>query len=188
MIVSRPLVGANTLVSHGSTFGSVVGGTGVELISGVGDAIGVSVNMGVKVKVAVGGKGVAVGIAACVCATMVEAAEIAVDCTSSALMVGTADWPPHPLISVIRRIAIAIVLNNFMRGMLLYLAVWIAAALRDDAIIADDDIPVTPLGSKAAEHLEALSPIYERAGAVCACGSLREVGKIAAFTKRCNHI
>lgn len=81
MIVSRPLVGDSTLVLQGSTFGSVVGGAEVGLINGVGEETGVSVKIGVKVNVAVGGSGVIVGMAACVCATMVDAAEIAVACT-----------------------------------------------------------------------------------------------------------
>lgn len=78
MIVSRPRGADNTLVSQGSAFGSVVGGTGVGGVANVGEATGISVTTGVNVSVAVGGSGVAVGIAACVCATMVEAAEIAV--------------------------------------------------------------------------------------------------------------
>lgn len=78
MTVSRPLSGANTLVLQGSTFGSAVGGADVRVTASVGEATGVSVKTGVNVNVAVGGSGVLVGIAACVCATMVEAAEIAV--------------------------------------------------------------------------------------------------------------
>jgi hypothetical protein len=90
MIVSRPCGADSTLVAHGSALGSAVGGAEVGLIAGVGEEMGVSVKMGVAVRVAVGGSGVAVGMAACVCATIVDAAEIAVDCTSSALIVGTA--------------------------------------------------------------------------------------------------
>ena len=78
MTVGRPRGDPSTRVLHGSTFGSVVGGRGVELIAGVSEATGVSVNTGVNVKVAVGGSGVFVGIAAWVCATIVEAAEMAV--------------------------------------------------------------------------------------------------------------
>lgn len=58
--------------------------------SGVSVTRGVFVTAGVAVEVAVGGNGVAVGMAACVCATTVNAAAIAVFCTSTALMVGTA--------------------------------------------------------------------------------------------------
>ena len=44
----------------------------------VGEGMGVSVGNGVGLAVSVGGKGVMVGIAACVSATIVNAAEIAV--------------------------------------------------------------------------------------------------------------
>ena len=81
MIVSLPCGAESTLVSHGSALGFEVGGAGVGLIAGVGEETGVSVKIGVTVKVAVGGSGVIVGMAACVCATMVDAAEIAVACT-----------------------------------------------------------------------------------------------------------
>lgn len=166
MTVSRPRGADNTLVLQGSAFGFVVGGRGVELIAGVGEATGVSVNTGVNVKVAVGGSGVAVGMAAWVCATIVEAAEIAVPCTSSALMVGTAGCPPQPLISVARTTAIVRVLNNFMRCLLLKLAVWITATKRPNLIISNYDVPTTFLNLESAKDFEALSSIYECTGAV----------------------
>ena len=58
--------------------------------SGVGDGMGVSVGNGVGLDVSVGGKGVLVGIAACVWATMVNAAAMAVAWISSALIAGSA--------------------------------------------------------------------------------------------------
>lgn len=120
MTVSRPRGLPNTLVLQGSAFGFAVGGRGVGLIAAVGEAMGVSVKTGVNVKVAVGGSGVLVGIAACVCATMVDAAETAVPCTSCGLIVGTSGCPaPHALMIVVRRTVIARVLKNFMRCVLL---------------------------------------------------------------------
>lgn len=70
--------------------------------SSVGDGMGVSVGNGVGLDVSVGGRGVLVGIAACVSATIVNAAAIAVDWMSSALRAGSAVacWPPHALISM----------------------------------------------------------------------------------------
>jgi hypothetical protein len=53
----------------------------------------VFVGNGVTLAVAVGGMGVAVGIAACVSATMVMAAAIAVPWTSAGDMVGSAAGP-----------------------------------------------------------------------------------------------
>ena len=57
------------------------------------NGMAVFVGNGVAVGASVGGIGVAVGIAACVSATMVIAAAMAVPCTSAALMVGSAGDP-----------------------------------------------------------------------------------------------
>ena len=51
------------------------------------------VGNGVAVGASVGGMGVAVGIAACVSATMLIAAAMAVPCTSAGLMVGSGVGP-----------------------------------------------------------------------------------------------
>jgi hypothetical protein len=62
----------------------------------VGETSGATVfvgRTGVGEGVSVGGIGVAVGIAACVSATIVQAAASAVPWTSSALMVGSASGP-----------------------------------------------------------------------------------------------
>ena len=59
----------------------------------VGEGAGVSVGSGVFV----GGMAVSVGTAACVSATIVDAIETAVDCTASALRVGSAGMFPHAL-------------------------------------------------------------------------------------------
>jgi len=63
----------------------------------VGEGAGVSVGSGVGVGVSVGGMAVLVGTAACVSATIVDAIETAVDCTASALRVGSAGVFPHAL-------------------------------------------------------------------------------------------
>ena len=77
--------------------------------SRVGDGSRVSVGNGVRVGAIVGGNGVAVGMAACVCATMVNAAATAVFCTSRGSIVGVAA-EPHELIS---RLRIAIMMVFF---------------------------------------------------------------------------
>ena len=84
--------------------------------SGVGDGNGVSVGSGVGLAVSVGGNGVLVGIAACVSATIVFAAEIAVCCISSPLIVvgSAADCPPHALIIMIMIVLIEIIEKRFI--------------------------------------------------------------------------
>ena len=76
----------------------------------VGRGMKVLVGTGVFVRVAVGGNEVAVGMAAWVSATIVEAAEIAVTCRSTGLIVGTASGEaPHALtINVIASISVRI--------------------------------------------------------------------------------
>jgi hypothetical protein len=70
----------------------------VAVISGTDVSVGMS---GVCVGVSVGGIGVLVGIAACVSATIVNAAATAVDWISSGLTVGSAGCPPpHALINM----------------------------------------------------------------------------------------
>jgi hypothetical protein len=60
---------------------------------GLGSAV--KVGRGVGLGVSVGGRGVLVGTAAWVSATIVNAAEIAVPCTSSGASVGAAGSPPQ---------------------------------------------------------------------------------------------
>ena len=76
--------------------GMTVGETTVDT-SVVGDETGVLLGSGVGTRVSVGGMGVFVGIAACVFATTVKAIATAVDCTSFAPMVGSADVLVHAL-------------------------------------------------------------------------------------------
>lgn len=78
---------------HGSAFvlGTAVGcRVGMDEV-GRGSRVGGGGRVGTGVSV--GGMGVAVGMAACVSATMVEAAAKAVDCTSAGFMVGVACGP-----------------------------------------------------------------------------------------------
>ena len=78
------------LVAQGSPPDVLVAiGAGEKLASSVGNGSGVFVGKSVWVGISVGGNGVAVGMAAWVCAIIVDAAETAVFCTSTALMVGT---------------------------------------------------------------------------------------------------
>ena len=63
------------------------------MVAEVGKGGAVFVGKGVCVGGSVGGSGVEVGIAACVCATMVNAAATAVFCTSTACIVGAAGAP-----------------------------------------------------------------------------------------------
>jgi hypothetical protein len=80
----------------------------VRVTSSVGRARGVSVAARVAVGVSVGGRGVAVGMAACVCATMVNAAATAVFCTSTGLTVGTAGAPQALMIIASRRAVVRV--------------------------------------------------------------------------------
>ncbi|HAV76160.1 MAG TPA: hypothetical protein DCX53_02290 [Anaerolineae bacterium] len=83
---------------HGSVLPDVCGAVvkvGITNGSSVGEGIGVSVGSGVAVGVSVGGTGVLVGMAACVSATIVNAAATAVCCISSALTVGSAGCAAH---------------------------------------------------------------------------------------------
>jgi len=95
-----------TLFAHGSP-PALLTGAGVKVacnVADVGNAIGVFVGGSVGLAVSVGGNGVAVGIAACVSATMVNAAATAVNCTSAALIVGAAGAPHALIITVIAAI------------------------------------------------------------------------------------
>ena len=99
-MVSLPFGDAERiLVEQGSTVvcGTAAWGMDVKVASNVESASGVFVDGGVSVGGSVGGNGVAVGIAACVCATTVSAAAIAVLYTSVGLTVGTAGVAPHAL-------------------------------------------------------------------------------------------
>src|SRR5512138_1279255 len=104
-------------------------------------------------------------------------------------MVGTSGCPaPHALMMVARRIVIVRVLKNFIRCLLLNLAMWIAASPGYDLVVSNYDVPIALLDHKAAEHLEALSSIYERTGAICADGSAGEVPQISTFSLRSNNV
>lgn len=97
IVVSLPSGLPRTRVAQGSPL--VLAGVLVSVDSSVGKGTEVFVAAGVDVGVSVGGRGVLVGIAACVSATIVNAADTAVDCTSPTLRVGTAGSPPpHPAI------------------------------------------------------------------------------------------
>jgi hypothetical protein len=105
MVVSLPSGAESTLVAHGSPpellllTDAVVGEEMTADVADVGKGNGVFVGKGVCVGGSVGGSGVAVGMAACVSATMVNAAATAVFCTSTASMVGAAG-APHALMSM----------------------------------------------------------------------------------------
>ncbi len=112
------------LLPAGATVGEASAGT-----FKVGSCTGVSVGKGVLVGAAVGGGTVAVGIAACVCATMVEAAATAVFCISTGLGVGAGLAPQALMIIAMATITVKVE-KCFMvcKCLLVNLAVWIAAA------------------------------------------------------------
>jgi hypothetical protein len=77
---------------------NVAGIVGIPLVtSRVGAGSDVSVGSGVAVGASVGGTGVLVGIAACVSATIVDAAATDVCCISSMLIGGSVGCAPHAL-------------------------------------------------------------------------------------------
>jgi hypothetical protein len=91
-------------------------GAGVKVacnVADVGNETGVFVGGSVGLAVSVGGNGVEVGIAACVSATMVNAAATAVNCTSAALSVGGAA-APHALISIVIAVINEEIVKRFM--------------------------------------------------------------------------
>jgi len=96
-----------TLFAHGSP-PALLTGAGVKVACtvpcNVGRGTEVFVGNSVGLAVSVGGNGVAVGIAACVSATIVNAAATAVNCTSAALIVGAAGAPHALIITVIAAI------------------------------------------------------------------------------------
>ena len=91
---------------------------GTRFASDVGDGGGVIVDVGVGSGVSVGGMGVFVGMAACVSATIVNAAETAVDCISAGLMVGSAGVAPHALTTIARTVMVEIIKIRFMVSIL----------------------------------------------------------------------
>ena len=82
-----PALPTSSVPRHGSEFGVLVLGTAATSMVAVGTSV--FVGKGVGLEVSVGGTGVFVGIAACVSATMVNAAATAVDWMSSALIAGS---------------------------------------------------------------------------------------------------
>ena len=110
MVVGLPLGAERTRVAQGSTL-AVAGTGGVKVTANVGDAwVEVSAGGGVCVWSSVGGGSFAVGIASDFSATFVKAMAAAVDCTSTALIVGTGS-APHALITI----AVAMMMAK-MRG------------------------------------------------------------------------
>ena len=136
--------------------------------SGVGDGMGVSVGNGVGLAVSVGGRGVLVGIAACVSATIVNAAAIAVDWMSSALMAGSAVgcWPPQALNIMMTTVNSEKIDKRFICILFskYQLAIRVAAALGNYTVVIDYYFPTTRRNTKTAEHFEILCSINK-------CGS-----------------
>lgn len=98
--MSEAEVACATVVAVGATNEAPVGITkGAVVFVGGGVGEGVSV----------GGMGVAVGMAACVSATIVMAAAIAVPCTSSALIVGSGSGPQ----ALIRKVRTSVRIRSF---------------------------------------------------------------------------
>jgi len=107
IFVRYPVTELDSALLHGSPPGLLAAAVGRDVNVGmtrgasrVGNGIGVSVGSGVGTGVSVDGTGVLVGMAACVSATMVKAADTAVDCISCALMTGSAGVLPHALITI----------------------------------------------------------------------------------------
>lgn len=116
IVVSLPLTMAPNGALQGSPLDVCVGTefTVGNEASMVGNGMGVSVGNGVGLSVSVGGRGVFVGIAACVSATMVNAADTAVDWISSALIAGSAGCPLQALISAMTTAVIVMIEKCFM--------------------------------------------------------------------------
>ena len=117
IVVARPFGDhERTLVAQGSP-PALLTGAGVKVACtvpcNVGSETGVFVGNSVGLAVSVGGNGVAVGIAACVSATIVNAAATAVNCTSAALIVGAAG-APHALIIIVIAVIKEENVNRFM--------------------------------------------------------------------------
>ena len=159
-------------MSQGSppAVGAIVGG--VSAAGCVGNTNGVFVAMGVCVGVSVGGRGVAVGTAASVCATMVEAAAMAVFCTSTGLAVGTGSAPQALMIKVITMSTVRVEKRFILcKYLLMNLTIRIATAPGNDAVVSYDDFPVAWSNSEAAERFHVLFAGDKRSGAVIPNGA-----------------
>lgn len=159
--VSLPFGDESSLVAQGSPLG-LLAGVEVRVASKVGNETAVFVGNGVGLAVSVGGKGVEVGIAACVSATMVNAAATAVDCTSAGFIVGTASAPHALRINAIAPIKEEIVKRfMFLKSLLMNLTVREASALRHDAFIFNDDFPTALRDAETAEDLKIFLTIHK---------------------------
>jgi hypothetical protein len=198
MTVSLPFLGERTLVAQGSTpvfvllltTGAVVE---VSVTFSVGRGKGVSVGRGVSVGVSVGGRGVLVGMAACVSATMVNAAATAVFCTSTAFIVGGGGSAPHALaINVVRTMTVKMERRFILYDVLLMnLAIGVTPAPGLDAVIFNNDRPVTLCNAETTECFEVLFAGDKRPGTVIPDGPREAISgddEIATLIQVCHHI
>lgn len=193
MIVSLPFGDESTLVAQGSP-PAVLAATGVK-VAWVGKDIGVFVGGNVGLAVSVGGKGVAVGTAACVSATMVNAAATAVNCTSAGSIVGTASAPQALMIMVNAATNEEIVKRfMFLNILLMDLTVGETSALGHDTFISYNNCPASLRDAETAEDFEILLAIYKCAGAILSNGPAETtigfelLTEIPAFSQLCYHI
>jgi hypothetical protein len=139
----------------------------------VGSDAGVFVGKGVCVGVSVGGNGVAVGIAACVWATIVNAAATAVDWTSATLIVGVASGPHAASRSAARRIEIVLVVCfiSWFTPCVYTSTIGVASTLGDNGFISNDNRPAASIEQKASGHLEISLAVDQGKGTVISCRS-----------------
>jgi hypothetical protein len=116
----------------------------------------------VGLAVSVGGKGVSVGIAACVSATIVNAAATAVSCTSAGFVVGTG-CAPHALIIIVITSTNEEVVKRFMVLIFSYLELTIgeASPLSDDTFILYNNCPAALCDAETTKHSKILLAIYK---------------------------
>lgn len=173
-------------LKQGSLLGSLelLAVVAVRVTSRVGNDAGVFVGGSVGLGVSVGGRGVEVGIAACVSATIVNAAATAVDCTSAGFIVGTGS-APHALISSAPTMTNEVKVKCFMvlNILLRQLTVGEAAALRNDTFVLYNNRPTALCDAEAAEHFEILRAIYKGSSTVLSNRAGRQVGKETTFSQ-----
>jgi len=172
MTVSLPSGFERTLVAQGSVpellllTEAVVGEEMTTEVAEVGKGRGVLVGKGVWVGGSVGGAGVAVGMAACVSATMVNAAATAVFCTSTACMVGAAGVP-HALLSkamtTMVRLEKRFILCEYL---LMNLAIGVTTAQCGNAVIFYNNFPIAFCDVESAKCFEVLFAGDKCSGAI----------------------
>ena len=186
-----------TLVAQGSP-PVLLAGAGVKVgckIDDVGNEIGVLDGGGNGLAVSVGGKGVEVGTAACVSATMVNAAATAVNCTSAGSIVGTASAPQALMITVNAATNEEMVKRfMFLNILLMDLTVGETSSLSHDTFISYNNCPASLRDAETAEHFEILLAVYKCAGAILSnrpaetAIGFELLTEIPAFSQLCYHI